>query len=852
MDKFGIKNISSVSLDNGLQIYVNERHNAPIVTVQAWVKTGSIHEEEYLGCGISHFLEHMLFHGSKKYPGAEIVDTIHSLGGDMNAYTSLGHTVYYIEVPANHVEKAIDILTDMLVNPIFPEEKFLDEKNIILRERDMHGDNPSRVMSERVWHEMFTVHPARHPIIGYKNKIEAVNRDMMVDYHQRRYSPDRTFFLVSGMVETDGVIKALVDRLGSWNRGDLREPFMPEEPIQLSSRDSTYFFTDPLTRLSMSWHIPPGGHPDVAALDILSGILGQNKSSRLVKNLKIRKNLALSVGCFSYTPSFCGIFGINALCMPENTEELEEELRNEIRNLANFKKSELEREVAQLETEYIRALRSNNCVVRIIGNSILSYGSPLYVNKYIDDLRAVTIPDLERVTNEYLDLEKSTTIRIIPKASVDLEESKPAVHNISDCIAIKPPELKTFRGGQKLVTFKDKSLPLLDIGIVMAGGAYFEERGQAGITGLMSVLLNAGTKTYPEMELLHLMDENAIELSITPGNNSLAIKLNCHKKKFPLALEVLQSILTESSFGARQFKREKKIAVEKLKSRQVSPQGCAEDRILNLLYGDHPYGISRQGAPQDIEKLTRQQVMDFYFNQCLRPDMAVFGIAGDFDNRVVKKIEKLISTIPWNNSPPLKIAPPEFPAKTIVERVKNPRKQAVVLNAVPGCDNLDKARFSVDILQAAMTGQGANIFKKVRDEAGLAYYTGMITSRGFHRGYISFYAGTHPEAADQVAEMMDNERQRLAETGLTQEEFNAAKAFIAHSKAELMEDPGSMLMQFCLAEYYGNGYLTPFRHTEIFDKITLNQTNKVVKKLMSYPAPVTVISEPDSSENPDE
>eukprot|EP00831_Metopus_contortus_P008430 TRINITY_DN13235_c0_g1_i4.p2 TRINITY_DN13235_c0_g1~~TRINITY_DN13235_c0_g1_i4.p2 ORF type:complete len:140 (-),score=23.42 TRINITY_DN13235_c0_g1_i4:162-581(-) len=128
MDRLGIKNMRSMSLDNGLQIYVNERHRAPVVTVQAWIKTGSIHEEAYLGCGISHFLEHMLFHGSRNYPGQKIIDEVHALGGDMNAYTALEHTVYYIEVPAAHTAKAIDILTDMVMNPLFPESKFKDEK----------------------------------------------------------------------------------------------------------------------------------------------------------------------------------------------------------------------------------------------------------------------------------------------------------------------------------------------------------------------------------------------------------------------------------------------------------------------------------------------------------------------------------------------------------------------------------------------------------------------------------------------------------------------------------------------------------------------------------------------------
>jgi zinc protease len=840
-----------MSLDNGLQIYVNERHRAPVVTVQAWIKTGSIHEEAYLGCGISHFLEHMLFHGSRNYPGQKIIDEVHALGGDMNAYTALEHTVYYIEVPAAHTAKAIDILTDMVMNPLFPESKFKDEKNIILRERDMHGDNPSRVMSEKVWHEMFTVHPAKHPIIGYKSKIESVNRDMMLDYHRRRYSPDRTFFIVSGMVDASEVIKALSDRLDSWDQGDLREPFLPEEPNQLSARDATYVFNDPLTRLSMSWHIPSGGHPDVAALDILSGILGQSKSSRLVQNLKIKYNHALSISCFSYTPSFCGIFGINALCVPENAAVLEAELRKELAMIKDFHQDELDREVSQLETEYIRALRSNSCIVKIAGNSILSYGSPSYVNKYIEDLRAVRIEDLERVCAQYLEPEKSTMLRIVPEEFAVIDAASDGIRDISDCANHNLPEMHSYSGGQKLIKYHDPSLPLVEVGLIIPGGAFFESNDQAGVSSLVAAMLTAGTATYPETELLRLLDEHAIELNITAGNNSFAVKFNCHKKKLMLAMDAFSSILAEPVFAEKQFKREKKIAVEKLKSRAASPQGVAEDAILKLLYGNHPYSTSRHGRYDIVENITLEQVKDFYFTRCLRPDMAVFGIAGDFDDAAMSRLETIITSLPWSDSTDYEVAKPHFPEKESVQTFSNPRKQAVVFSAVPGCDNFDAARFPVDILQAAMSGQGANIFKKIREDAGLAYYTGVVTSRGFHKGYISFYAGTHREAANQVVELMNAERLRLAESGLTRAEFDAAQAALAHNRAEQLEDPGAMMMQCCLAEYYGNGFISPFKQDEIFNALTLEQANKTIRELMSYPAPVTVLSLPDPETDDD-
>lgn len=842
MEIFGINSIAVATLDNGLQVYVNQRDHAPVVSVQAWVKTGSIHEEDYLGCGLSHFLEHMLFNGSSRYPGSKVVDCVNRLGGEMNAYTSLGHTVYYVELPAAHVEQGIDIIADMLSGPLFPADKFIDEKNVILRERDMHADNPSRMLSEKVWHEMFTVHPARHPIIGYKNKIESVNREMMIDYYRRRYSPDRAFMLISGMVDADKVTAQVRQRLGSWERGGLREPFLPVEPGQHCSRNSTYTFKDPLSRVSMSWHIPPGGHHDIPALDILSGILGQSKSSRLVRNLKIRKDLAMSVSAYSYTPPFCGVFGITALCTPENTMRLEEELLREAELLreGKFRAEELAREVLQLSTDYLRALRSNNSVARIIGNSILAYGSPAYVDRYLADLKAVTLDDLARVCSLYFNPEKSTVVKLVPDDSGKV--AAPAGRHLPERAG--EPLMSSRRCGARLLKLRNPELPLVDVGVVLRGGTFFESAGNAGISSLVAAMLSAGTASFNEMELLHLLDENAMEFSVTPGNNSLSLRLNCHKDRLPLGLDILKSILSESVFPDKEFKREKRNSIDKRRSREASPQGMAEDRMAELLYGHHPYALPRHGSRAGLEALDAGMVKDFYYRVSLSAAHAVFGIAGDFDANSGEMLERMIDSLPWSSQSLEMPGTPRFPESPLRETLSSPRNQAVVLCAIPGCDNVCGERFVIDILQAAMNGQGANIFKKIRDDAGLAYYTGMSTSRGFHRGDLVFYAGTHAEGAETVAAMMEEERVRLASKGLSRREFDAAKAGIAHSNAGQMENSGSMMMQACLAEYYGNGYSTAFDQQRIFDGISFAAANRVIKKIMSCRNTVTVISIP--------
>ncbi|MDD3119256.1 MAG: pitrilysin family protein, partial [Victivallales bacterium] len=313
-------------------------------------------------------------------------------------------------------------------------------------------------------------------------------------------------------------------------------------------------------------------------------------------------------------------------------------------------------------------------------------------------------------------------------------------------------------------------------------------------------------------------------------------------------LELLRGVLINPRFDRLEFIRERKNLVEKLGSRASSPQGMAEDRLLQLLYGDHPYAIPRYGMAGSLKKLRLPALRDFYFHTCLRAEAVVCGMAGDFNSRTIRSVEALLAAVPWTTAAvPPKVAPPVFPTVPVREQLVNHRSQTVVMAAVPACDNLSPDRYMIDILQSAMNGQGSRLFRKIREEAGLAYYTGMFSSRGFHPGYISIFAGTSREGAAETAKLIEEERQRLAQTGLDPDEFEAAIAALSHAHAEQLENSGSLLMQSCLSEYYGNGVMEPFRQQEIFDRITRTEANAVIRRYLSHPNQVCLVCRPENA-----
>jgi zinc protease len=413
--------ISTFTLDNGLRIFINPKHDAPTVSIQCFVATGSVHEADFLGCGLSHFLEHMLFQGCEGYPGQAAADTVHRLGGSVNAYTSYDHTVYYINLPSEHSKTGIDILSKMLSTPEFPEEKFLSEKDVILRERDMGRDRPERMLGEKLWKTVFLRHPVRHPIIGYHEKIEQVSRDIMFEYYHLRYSPERTFFVISGDVNPQTVLEMFKKRLSSWRHGNIYEPPLPEEPVQIGMRANNCFFKDPLARLAVASRIPSAAHPDIPALDLISAVLGQGKSARLVKSLQNEKELALMIGTFTYAPNFSGVSAISAVAAPEKLPALEKALLEELKDFRRngVTDEELEREKNQHTADYIRVLRSNNGIANLIGNAVLAYGDPGMADHYLQLLNKVSKEDIKETANKYFGEEQLNIVR-----QVSPEEAK--------------------------------------------------------------------------------------------------------------------------------------------------------------------------------------------------------------------------------------------------------------------------------------------------------------------------------------------------------------------------------------------------------------------------------------------
>ncbi len=308
---------SFFELSNGLTVIVAEQHSAPVASVQVWCQTGSVHEGEWLGSGLTHLLEHVLFNGTERRSSRQISDEIHGLGGYLNAYTSFDRTVFWIDCPANAVRQSIDLLGDMLFRSVVDPAALQTEMDVIRREFDMGLDDPDRVLSYLTFGRAFQVHPCRYPVIGIRDVFDQLTHEDVLRYYRRRYLPNNLFLVVAGDVEPDRLRSDAEELLGFAKRGPLEPVVLPEEPPQLGRRETSQYFQADLAYFNLGWHVPGVSHDDMAPVDAASVILGGGASSRLYKELREKEGLVYGVGAYAYTPSFPGLLTVSGTCAKE-------------------------------------------------------------------------------------------------------------------------------------------------------------------------------------------------------------------------------------------------------------------------------------------------------------------------------------------------------------------------------------------------------------------------------------------------------------------------------------------------------------------------------------------------------
>jgi len=385
------------TLPNGLRLALHPLPATYSATVVATIGTGSRYEDDP-DAGISHFLEHMLFKGTKRRPTAQIIaDTIERLGGRLNASTSREVTSYYTKVPSRHIDVGLDLIADMLRSPLLDEAEIAREKGVIVEEIAQGEDVPTVVGAHQLQRLIWGGHPLGRPIIGSRDTVAAVTRDALHGYMATHYAPERVVLSVAGNIDPGAVARRAEDLFAGWP--SVPAPTARPAVYPTGGASAALARRDGQAHLYIAGPGVPLDHPDHMAFALLAEVLGGGMSSRLFLEVRERRGLAYSVGASAATMSDYGSLSIHAGVAPAKATGALEVIMGELRRLVDEPVSadELERVRDHYEGALLLALEDSYSVAVRNGRSVLQRGYARTPEETLALVAAVAAPDVQRV-----------------------------------------------------------------------------------------------------------------------------------------------------------------------------------------------------------------------------------------------------------------------------------------------------------------------------------------------------------------------------------------------------------------------------------------------------------------------
>jgi zinc protease len=813
-------------LPNGLTIIVQEDHSARVASVQAWCATGSIDEDAHLGAGLSHILEHMLFKGTKTRSTNEIAQKIQDVGGYINAYTSFDRTVFWIDVPKDGVATALAMLTDAMMNSTLPSEEYGKEQEVIRREFAMGMDDPDRVAGLLLFGTAYQRHPYRFPVIGEIEIYNQLTQEQVMQYYKTRYVPNNLTFIVVGDVDAEKVRQQLTELFTPYPEKSLKPVFIPAEPPQLGRREVHREFPTELTHLSLAWHIPEVTNPDVPALDLLSTILGDGRSSRLYRRVREEAGLAFGIGAFSYTPGDPGLFGIDATVDPKKREAAEQLVMGIVDEVkqAGVTAEELTKAKKILLSHHLGALTTMRGQASDIGSNWLLTRNLNFSRDYLAAVQKVTLDDIKRVAANYLTDSNLTVVSLNPKGSLAAKAEGPKVAAAAE---IEKFELSN---GLRLLVREDRRLPLVAMGAVFRGGLLAETPQTNGITRLMAKVLLKGTKTRTAEQIANQIEAVGGSISSDAGNNSFSVSLDVTKPDVKLGVELLSDVLLDATMPEKAIAREKEIQIAAIQQEEEQLTTVARNIMRQALFPQHPYALRTNGSVESVQRLTQKDLLEFRDRYMVAKNGVIF-VFGDVKAEEVKQLfEKALGGMKPGMLALTDVhpAPPLSGIETVGSRKE--KAQGVIMVGFRGASISSPDRHALELIDEASSDLGSRFFVRIREQMGLAYYVGASQMQGLVPGLFAFYLGTDPQKIEPVKTALLDEIHKLANDGLTNEELARAKKKLIGQQEIANQSNEAFGYQCALEEIYGLGFDYYKRLEHDVDAVTLDDIKRVAAK----------------------
>lgn len=826
------------ALPNGLTVLLKPDHSNPVVAINVWFGVGSVHETE-AESGLAHFQEHMVFKGTERLGVGELANIIKSAGGNLNAGTSYSYTMYYVVLPSKAFSLGLDIQADAMMNSTFDAEEFRKERLVVIDEAQMYDDTPGSYTFYRTMELGFQVHNYRRPIAGYREIVEKFTRDQLVEFYNRYYRPDNAVLCIVGDIDTDAAVGEIEKIYGPWQNGNVEVNQSPAEPPQKQFRFKAMRGGIDHAYLGAGFHVPSMLDKDYAGLEMLSGLLGSGKSSRLSKQV-VEKRLATSANSDLLAEKWPGYFMLFASMPGSGWIDGRDAIFTE---LARFKKEppgeeellKVRRQVEMdmySELETVEGQASNLGYYETLGDYTLA-------EKHREAIRQVTPEQVMEVANKYFTIDNCSMVSYLPNGESIKEPSAEEVHSrLSTVLGVATttrartasarakkgstapprrvvaadgpaPEMTCtpMKSGLRLLVKRRTTVPMVSVLAITQGGKRLEPRGHSGLSVLGTRSMLKGTTSFTNDDIVGIIEGLGGSIESFSSFDVSGVYINVLSEHLDSAIPIYKEVLREPKFDPKVVEKERSKLLEKLAKRHDNPIYFSFDRLFANAFGEHPYAYPFLGEESQLARLTAKDCRQWY-EQVLTPENTVLVFVGDTTEEKAREVaDQLFGDLASLPVPEAELPAPEFPVHPgLHELTRDNLKQAVGLVGFLAPPAMTDEAMALRVLNGLMTGLGGRLFVELRDKRSLGYMTGSSFVSFKERSFFYGYANPGPEGVEEALDVITAELEKVTREPVSDEELSRSKEWIIGSQTMSLQRNYSQAIEYGTYEALGFGY----------------------------------------------
>lgn len=860
-----VEKIYKKLLPNGLAVLVVPSHQIPKVSTQLWYNVGS-KDETTSQKGIAHFIEHMIFKGTKTLSETDINRITQKLSGYSNAFTSHDYTGYLFDFPSQHWHEALPIMADCMENSLFKQELLNSELKAIIQELKMYNDDHTSSLIEVMMGTIFQDHPYHYPIIGYKRDLWNLERETLLEFYHHYYVPNNAALVTVGDVDPDDVFMRAEKAFGHIEP----DPSLTKEQFY-HALDISAIHVDLYRDVQQStgvvaWLVPGMRAKQDYLLDLVSWIVGQGKGSRLYTKLVDERAIATTVESFIYD-----LFDYSILFVqftPKegiSVETVTQALREEMSNLlaSGFADYELVRAVKKTEMDLLALRENNQKRAYIIGKYFMALGDESYLACY----NAVNYEELPQklleVMRTYLRSAVMHTGSVLPLpaqeklywvaqqeqsdrddeailSQITREAEVEDGNHVANIVVEKPKEFTfpqaeviTLANGLKVLVHHTANLPKVDLILDFKAKHYADPENHQGLMTFLFDSLEEGTEHYTAQQLAQQFEQYGMAFDAFAGHMSMTM-LGVDLER---GLTLLTDIVKHASLDEKSLEKVRERLLVDVVEFWDDPLQFASQLTREQIYKNHPYSKRILGTADSVRAITRAELLDAY-KKWITPQGTRLALVGDLSNiNVQALLEQTLGT--WSGPQVDEVVWPKLivPAKAAEINYPINRDQTVLCFGRLSVDRLDpdfdKLLLFDQIFTGGVLGSMNSRLFLLRERSGLFYaINGSLLAGSGRQPGMAFIKTI--VSNDRLAQA-EREIKRVIDEGaknLTQLEHEEAQRAVTNALVDNFATTAQMASTFLYLDYFGLP-ANYFNHrAEALLAITPQEVQKAAEKIL--------------------